>query len=148
MSLRVIFFVCEMYQCKEFNINLQAFRISKRKDSLKLVVRFDEVLDYRVYHSHKLVQLSKNTLNLHHEYMIPKFDSEHVLCHNFSWILKCMITLENMSTIIKISPIDENWLCFSTWRALYEKIFDFLRLRRVRFKNPVLIVLIPHKWVI
>ena len=71
-------FICEMYHTIKFDTHLQAYEIIKRRDGLQIVIQYEELLDYRVYHLHSPMQLRVTTKNVSKQYIYVKTDLSRV----------------------------------------------------------------------
>lgn len=67
-------FLCQMYRTIQFDTHMQAYELCKRADNLKIAVKYEELLDYKVYHLHSPMQFNLNTQQVSKEFISPKTD--------------------------------------------------------------------------
>ena len=67
-----------MYHTIKFDTHLQAYEIIKRRDGLQIVIQYEELLDYRVFHLHSPMQLRVTTKNVSKQYIYVKTDLSRV----------------------------------------------------------------------
>ncbi len=67
-------FICQMYHTVQFDNHLQAYEVVKRRDDLHIMVKYQELLDHRVYHLHSPMQFNLNTSKVSNQYVFVKTD--------------------------------------------------------------------------